>query len=61
MTDVPALCASLRALAAQMPVSREIAAEAASVLERLAHELVEAQASARGMGPRYGGPRSPDP
>lgn len=61
MADVPALCASLRALAAQVPACGPIAAEAASVLERLAHELVEAQAAARGMGPRWGGPRSPEP
>jgi len=61
MADVPALCASLRALAAQVPVSREIAAEAASTLERLAHELVEARAARKVIGPRYDGPRSPEP
>lgn len=61
MADVPALCASLRALAAQVPASREIASEAARQLERLAHELVEARAGARVIGPRWGAMEPPEP
>ncbi len=61
MADVPDLCASLRAMAVQVPACGPVATEAAALLERLAHELVEARASARVMGPRYGTMEPPEP
>jgi len=61
MADVPALVASLRALTAQMPACGPIAEEAARQLERLAHELVEARAGARVIGPRWGAMEPPEP
>lgn len=59
--DVPALAASLRALGVEFPACRPILADAARGLEQLAHDLVEAQASARVLGPRWGSQEPPEP
>lgn len=53
--NVPALAASLRALAIQIPACRRLSDEAADVLEKLAHALLEELArAARALsaGPR---------